>query len=77
MTWRDQQLEVQPVRSILRASNGELAIELQSRGWDVSKDVKCAPGMTGTLKGLPSIPMARELEKRVGAKVCERPEGAR
>lgn len=75
--WRTQQLDINPVRPILRASNGELAIELSARGWDVAKSVKRAPGQTGTLKGLPSVPMARELEKRVGAKVVEWREGAK
>lgn len=77
MDWRTQQLDINPVRPILRASNGDLALELQARGWDVASHVKRAPGQTGTLKGLPSIPMARELEKRLGTKVAEWKEGAK
>lgn len=75
-TWRDQYLDIQPVRTILRASSGELARELQARGWNVDSRIRRAPGMTGTLKGLSSHPMARVLEQRCGQCV-EKPEGAR
>jgi len=75
-SWRNHQVDLQPTQAVARASSGELALELQARGWRVDSRVKRAPGQTGTLKGCPSIPMARILEQRVGACV-ERPEGAK
>ena len=76
LDWRNHQLDTNPTPAVRRASSGELAVELTARGWNVDAKVKRSPGRTGTLKGCPSVPLARELESRVGPCVL-RPEGAK
>jgi len=68
-SWRDDPNHAQPAKAILRASSGELASELQARGWGVDNSVKRSPGPTGTLHGLPSVAIAQTLEKRLGRQV--------
>jgi hypothetical protein len=53
-----------------------MAAELVSRGWIVARSVPRAPGLWGGFDGVPSVLIARELERRLGEQLCERPDGA-